>query len=157
MASITHLASPLIGVVTPPVGVASPLVGFAYTNKKASSSPAVQDPGDEDCLSGMLDTGAGGYVLYRDAKPKDISSFPKELVLSVSPDSGTEMSVTVPVERDQVEMEPVGVSGAREAVAMLVAANQKLNTQHQRMEKMLRENRSSVTEIKKVKLKFGLI
>lgn len=124
--------------------------------KKAFVSPSVTiDVASDDGMSpgGMMETGAGGCVLYKDAKPKGIRmALSKELLLSVSPDSGTEM--TVPAERDRVEMEPVGVSRAREAAAMLGAAKQRLEAQHRGLEKMLKENRASIAEVREVSVQM---
>ena len=76
---------------------------------------------------------------------------PEELMFSVSPDSGTEMSVTTTAaEREQAEMEPLEVSAAREAVATLRAVKQRLETQHHRVERMLGENRASMADIREV-------
>lgn len=103
-------------------------------------------------------------MLYRvDNKPREFvkiaaGCFPRDLVLSVSPDSGTEMSVTaVAAERDQLEMEPVEVSAAREAVAMLGVVKRRLEAQHERMGRRLKENRAAMAEIREVcALSFSL-
>lgn len=72
------------------------------------------------------------------------------LLQSVSPDSGAEMSLTVPGIGDQPE--PLTVSAAREEVATLTAEKQKLLTQHKRLEKRLKENKACMAVIKKVPL-----
>ncbi len=95
-------------------------------------------------------TGPEGNVFYvvREESENFSSLRPtRELVMSVSPDSGAEMSVTVP---DQREMEPFVVSRAREEIASLKAAKYRLETQHARLEKKLKENKANVAEIKEV-------
>jgi len=120
------------------------------TNKEFGSPMEVT----EDYLgpSGMVDTNVGGCVLYKDAKPKEVQNILmcKEL-LSVSPDSGTEMSTTVPAEGDQVEMEPMGVSSAREEVALLGVAKLRLESHHKRLDRKLKENEARITKVREVR------
>lgn len=111
-----------------------------------------QSGGEEDnmCEEDPL-SGGEEEVVMRTVKPKASEGFPKDLLYPISPDSGTEMSVTAPAETDRVEMEPVGVSRAREAVATLAAAKQRLETEHKRVERGLRENRTRVAQVREVR------
>lgn len=112
-------------------------------------------------MAGEVEMGPGGCVIYKvDNKPREftkVATSRLEMVQSVSPDSGAEMmSVTAAVEGegegegDLPEMEPVEVSDMREAMAVLGAAKQKLEAQHKRVQRMLRENRAGVAEIREV-------
>lgn len=116
------------------------------SKKELASSQTVAMEG----LTADVQTDTSECVAYKmEDKPKGIV-FPSELVLSVSPDSGTEMSV--PVERDRPEMELLDVSTAREEVAMLAEGKQRLQIQHTRLERLLRENRASVAEVREVSM-----
>ena len=127
-------------------------------SQKAFGSPDIAaDSCSEDCMMGEVQTGAGGTVIYRiNKKSRKNQLRVDELLFSVSPDSGTEMSVTAAMaesERgeEQPEMEPVEVSTAREEVAVLAAAKQRLEAQHKRIARTLRENRASVNEVREVR------
>jgi hypothetical protein len=108
----------------------------------------------DDSLMGEVGTGAGGYIMYKvDNKPREftkVAAACRELELSSSPDSGTEMmSITVPGEGEGL-MEPEEVSAAREAMAVLGAAKQRLEAQRKRVEKGLKENRAGMAAIREV-------
>lgn len=131
----------------------SELIDTPSLTKKAFGSPDVT----MDCCSedgGEVQTGAEGRAMYR-VEQKAKNTRVEGLLFSVSPDSGTEMSVTAATgessERGQrPEIEPVVVSAAREEVAVLAAAKQRLEAQHKRIERTLRENRNSIGEIREV-------
>lgn len=135
-------------------------------SKKAFASPDITtDSGSEDYMSGEVQTGAGGGVMYHvNEKPKNALRGVDKLLFPVSPDSGTEMSVTATTEgvaeergEECSEIEPVKVSTAREEVAILAAAKQRLEAQHLRAERALRENRTSIGEIRQVCIKASAI
>ncbi len=124
--------------------------------KKAFGSPDVtMDSCSEDCMSGEMQTGAGGNVMYRVEDKVKTALRVDELLFSISPDSGTEMSVTAAAggasqREEHPEIEPVEVSTARGEVALLVAAKQRLEAQHKRIERTLRENRTGISEFREV-------
>ena len=140
----------------------SELMDVASPSKKAFTSPDITvDSSSEDGMAGEVQTGAGESVMYRmDGKSKNALQV-DELLFSVSPDSGTEMSVTATTRESErgehLEIEPVEVSTARGEVAALAAAKQRLEAQHKRIERTLRENRVSIGEIREVKFHSTII
>ena len=140
------------------------------TSNKRECDVLTDTDGEEGGVSGLgeIQTDTGGCIIYKmESKVKDFvhrALPPEELAFSMSPDSGTDMTITAPAERRGErgggsgrggggggEMEPIEVSNAREEMAMLVAVKQRLEAQHKRMEKMLAENRASIAETKEVK------
>ena len=102
---------------------------------------------EEDCTNFGNSTGIRS-ALYKTGR---IACIPNHslvgLLSSVSPDSGTEMSVTA---TEPMGMEPPSVSTAREEVANLGTAKQKIEAQHSILEKQLRENKANIAEVKDV-------
>ena len=108
-----------------------------------SAEPITEGLGDDACIIATEPHLNDASLQEEPTLSLGVEQQPSSVHMSISPDSGT-------AELSASQVEPFMVSSSREELSTLVADKQRMEAQHRRLERKVKENKSKVLEINEV-------